>query len=476
MIRRSTNFFCFVTLFSFVLYINSVHSVNPGCFPNCLAEKPPLGWRSWNAFADVITQPMIKAQIDGLTLRRNSISTGKPSPYKLSLPHLESVLASSNAPSSHTTNLHLESAISLYDLGFQRIGIDDGWQACGEGVNGSFHNADGHYMYNFTRFPNMTDLVLYARSKGVAMDAYHNNDGCCEYGHIGPEYTNDANDLVNEGFTGSKFDNCGPGRNITQWAVALNATGVEVLIENCNDNTPFRPTINPDGSLDCPYNFYRTGSDNSPSWYTIAANLVQINDFLNISQPRCWAYSDLLEVGAPAPFIQTHCNNSQRLTYEQAQGHFGAWAVVSSPLILGFDMSNMTEYDMWWPIVSNTEVIAVNQLYNGEAGHLVAQSTGTYTGPVSMGCLCEATRPSFTLPEWSVWGKSLPNNQFAAIALNTLLDTNANFTITTEQLGFPAGATLHVRDLFAHEDLPTITGTWNVNLGPSGSQLLLFTP
>ncbi len=45
----------------------------------------------------------------------------------------------------------------------------------------------------------------------------------------------------------------GPGRNLTLWATAFNDTGVEVLVENCNDEFPFRPTVNPDGSLDCPY-------------------------------------------------------------------------------------------------------------------------------------------------------------------------------------------------------------------------------
>ena len=455
--------FLFTSLY--LSFLTFTLAVNPDCFPSCLAQQPPLGWRSWNAFADTIDQSMIQAQVDGLVLRRNPIDLGKKESSRML-----------KLPSFNYDNQQLSNAVSLFDLGYTRIGIDDGWQACGMGTNGSFHDASGHYMYNFTRFPNMTALVSYANSLNVIMDSYHNNDGCCEYGKVGPYYTNDVQDFIKEGFRGVKTDNCGPGRSTTEWALTMakNVTGVDILYENCNDNDPFRPTVNPDGSLDCPYHFYRTGSDNSPSWYTIISNLIQINDFLNISQPMCWAYGDMLEVGAPAPFVATHCNGTQRLTYEQAQGHFGAWCVVSSPLILGFDMSNMTEYDTWWPIVSNTEAIAVNQLYNGEAGHLVAMSSSTYNGPVSMGCLCEATRPSFTLPTWSVWGKSLPNNQFAAIALNTLLDTNANFTITTEQLGFAAGATLQVRDIFAHEDLPAITGTWNVNLGPSGSQFLLF--
>ena len=33
---------------------------------------------------------------------------------------------------------------SLYDAGFRSAGLDDGWQACGKGVGGSFHGASSH--------------------------------------------------------------------------------------------------------------------------------------------------------------------------------------------------------------------------------------------------------------------------------------------------------------------------------------------
>jgi hypothetical protein len=272
---------------------------------------------------------------------------------------------------------------------------------------------------------------------------------------------------------------CGPGRNLTLWAEALVATGRPMLVENCNDEFPFRPTVNPDGSLDCPYNFYRTGSDNSPSFYTIVANLMQLNDYLNISQPNCFAYGDMLEVGAPAPQIPTHCNGTQRLTYDEALAHFNAWAVLSSPLILGLDLTNTSEYDMWWPIISNTEAIAINQAWAGEAGHLVAASSAMYEGPIYAGCLCEATRAagSYPIPMWTVWGKPLPGGLFAAIAINTMPDRGAETSVTSAQLGFPAGATLAVRDVAAHADLPDIVGgVWNISLGPRGSQFLLFKP
>ena len=32
---------------------------------------------------------------------------------------------------------------SLWEVGYTHVGIDDGWQACGTGFNGSFHDVHG---------------------------------------------------------------------------------------------------------------------------------------------------------------------------------------------------------------------------------------------------------------------------------------------------------------------------------------------
>lgn len=48
-------------------------------------------------------------------------------------------------------------------------GIDDGWQACGSGFNGSFHDAAGKPLINLTRFPDMRAMNIEAHGKGVKM-------------------------------------------------------------------------------------------------------------------------------------------------------------------------------------------------------------------------------------------------------------------------------------------------------------------
>jgi hypothetical protein len=57
-------------------------------------------------------------------------------------------------------------------------GLDDNWQACNKGVNGSFFGPDGSPLINTDLFPDMKQMVAYGHSKGVKMGWYFNNCIC----------------------------------------------------------------------------------------------------------------------------------------------------------------------------------------------------------------------------------------------------------------------------------------------------------
>eukprot|EP01048_Picozoa_sp_COSAG05_P012882 COSAG05_NODE_1324_length_5186_cov_10.020244_4_plen_112_part_00 len=67
------------------------------------------------------------------------------------------------------------------------------------------------------------------------------------------------------------------------------------------------------------------------------------------------------------------------LSVTEAASHFGAWAIVSSPLVLGFDLRNQTMVDLHWATITNTDVIAVNHDYAGHSGTQFAQSDDQVT-------------------------------------------------------------------------------------------------
>lgn len=50
---------------------------------------------------------------------------------------------------------------------YARAGLDDNWQACHAGRNGSFHDKDGMPLINKTLFPDMAGMVAYGHKMGL---------------------------------------------------------------------------------------------------------------------------------------------------------------------------------------------------------------------------------------------------------------------------------------------------------------------
>lgn len=93
----------------------------PEGFPNQLAARPPLGWRSWNGWGPDINQPLVMSMMDALLDPQHG---------------------------------------SLASFGYTDVGLDEGWAACGAGANGSFRNGTTkHVIVDKGRFPSLSNLV-----------------------------------------------------------------------------------------------------------------------------------------------------------------------------------------------------------------------------------------------------------------------------------------------------------------------------
>eukprot|EP00730_Choanoeca_flexa_P018862 TRINITY_DN9194_c0_g1_i1.p1 TRINITY_DN9194_c0_g1~~TRINITY_DN9194_c0_g1_i1.p1 ORF type:complete len:557 (+),score=83.14 TRINITY_DN9194_c0_g1_i1:198-1673(+) len=254
---------------------------------------------------------------------------------------------------------------SLLDVGYNSVGLDDNWQACGTGFLGTFHAANGEPLVNLDRFPNMSAMTAYGHSKGLEVGFYMNNCICHETGitnttFIDLIYRASAKAVATYGYDGVKIDSCSQFHNTTYWAELLAATGRNITVENCHN------THQPDNISDwggtCPFNWYRTSSDIQSNWKSVFSNLQTVTKYNAVdpplSHPGCWAYPDMLEVGNLA-------------TYEESRAHFGAWCIVSSPLILGLDLTDEDRVSSIWDIITNSDAIAVNQNWAGHPGTLV---------------------------------------------------------------------------------------------------------
>jgi hypothetical protein len=65
--------------------------------------------------------------------------------------------------------------ISLLDVGYTSVGIDEGWEGCGLGVNKTQHAANGDPVINKYRFPDMAKLVKYGHDAGVKTMGWYQN-------------------------------------------------------------------------------------------------------------------------------------------------------------------------------------------------------------------------------------------------------------------------------------------------------------
>jgi alpha-galactosidase len=164
------------------------------------------------------------------------------------------------------------------------------------------------------------------------------------------------------------------------------------------------------------------------------------------------------------------------LSYVEARTNFGAWCIVSSPLILGLNVTDEPTIDAVWDIVSNTEAIAVNQEYAGFSGSIFL-SANQY---VSFSP-CSWIQSDCTFPAWQYLYKPLHGSTAVLLMNNAAYTTDLTVTFASIP-GFSAGSgssggSYTIRDLWAHDDLGSFNTSYTAKgLTPHDSAFILITP
>jgi hypothetical protein len=377
------------------------------------------------------------------------------------------------------------------------VGLDAGYESPGKGVGGGCHNSSGHMIIN-SNFPSLKEMTDHAHTLSLTASWYLNSDACKGANEtlVGETYRQDSHDAVFYGFDGVKFDSegGGPSHNITAWAVALNATGKQMMIENCLNKNPAWMHPGADPSY-CPMNFYRSGPDNSPSFhgglmhvYTWAVpflNSVTPSVFTSLppsSRPGCFAYPDMLGIGAPikgsSAWTKARLQGCADMSMAEERTLFANWAIVSSPLVLGIDSRDDSVVMKYLPIVGNKHALAINQDWAGYPGQLLKQSNTSVERYTPIGAVCEENSTT-NLPEWLVYTKPLNTNGggVAALFIN-LSDAPVSFELTVTELiaaGAPHECDFSVVDVWTGNQLQAIVSTINpFKTGPVASHDSVF--
>ncbi|MFT4114117.1 MAG: glycoside hydrolase family 27 protein, partial [Silvibacterium sp.] len=179
-------------------------------------------------------------------------------------------------------------------------------------------------------------------------------------------------------------------------------------------------------------NLWRTTGDIEDSYDSMAKIGFGQAGLSPFAGPGHWNDPDMLEIG------------NGGMKDAEYRTHMSLWSLLAAPLLAGNDLTKMTPETK--AILLNKEVIAVDQ---DAAGH---QGDRVYTeGPLE------------------VWAKPLADGS-KAVAVFNRWTMPLKLDVPLERLGFTG--TVQARDLWAHTDLPAMSGTWHAAVPPHGVVML----
>jgi len=423
---------------------------------NGLAKTPPMGWRSWNLYGANVNQELITSIMDGMVRKDNTVD-GVPT--------------------------------SLCDLGYCDVGLDDNWQACGKyGSEGyTYHQEDGSPVINHDRFPDFKNMTDHAHNLGLTAGWYGNNCICSDH-KIGDRkfYEGDTKALREFGFDSWKLDGCGAQTDMQLWDDVIKATPAKsgresILVENCHwgSKVPYKPN-----ATWCPWNLYRTSGDVRAVYSSVIGNLHTTDQYAkqNLSYPGCWAYPDMLEVGCQHG---PGGKGDPGLSEAETRTHFAAWAIVSSPLVISHDVNNKTIQDKIWPVISNKEIIAVNQAWAGHSGSKFKSSDQTVTldtvsyAAMEKGMSLEeqaATGP-MSAPSFEYYYKPMEGDGAkTAVLLLNHGDATADLSLSFSDIPGVTCTKCHVRDIWEHKDLGAFSSSFAQAVASHDAAFFVVTP
>jgi alpha-galactosidase len=138
------------------------------------------------------------------------------------------------------------------------------------------------------------------------------------------------------------------------------------------------------------------------------------------------------------------------MTTDEYRAHFSLWSLLAAPLIAGNDLRDMKPeiHD----ILTNKEVIAVNQDPLGSEGRRVRQDGGL-----------------------EVWSKQMQDGSRSVVLLNRDA-SQKEITVSWQDIGYPAHLSAGVRDLWQEKDLGQYKDKFSASVAPHSVMMVKVAP
>ena len=335
----------------------------------------------------------------------------------------------------------------LADHGWTYINIDDGWE--------DKRDEKGEIVPN-AKFPDMKGLCDYVHGLGLKIGIYSSPGTLTCGGYLG-SYQHEEQDAATYsrwGIDYLKYDWCSYDQIASKapsldeykkpyivMKKALDKTGRDILYSLCQygmgDVWKWGGEIGG--------NSWRTTGDIIDTWSSMSG--------IGFGQGKCAPYTapgnfndpDMLVVGQVGWGPSLH---NTRLSPDELYTHISLWCLLSSPLLIGCDMSQLDDFTLG--LLTNDEVLAVDQ-----------------------DALAKPASRVWDKNNVQVWVKELKDGS-RAIGIFNLDEKPATITLPFSGIGLPSSVKL--RDLWRQQDLGQFKGTYTAKIPSHGVILLKTTP
>ena len=289
-----------------------------GCAAD-LALTPPMGWNSWNKFAEKVDDKAVREMADAI------VSNG------------------------------------MKDAGYVYVNIDDSWEAG--------RDAQGNIQTN-GKFPDMKKLAEYVHSKGLKIGIYSSPGPktCAGYEGSYQHEEQDAKTWAAWGIDYLKYDWCSAEKVYKpsdmqavykKMGDALKATGRPIVYSLCQYGLQnvWEWGASVGGNL------WRTTGDIEDNWKSMTTiGFDKQTGHERYAEPGHWNDPDMLEIG------------NGGMSMPEYRTHMTLWAMLAAPLLAGNDLRDMSPATK--EILMNKEVIAIDQDKLGRQGRRVSKEAG----------------------------------------------------------------------------------------------------
>lgn len=231
---------------------------------------------------------------------------------------------------------------------------------------------------------------------------------------------------------------------IAALAQAIRKTGRPIVLSL----SPGEPPLDKAEHLQKNANLWRVSDDFWDRWQDLYKNFDLLQKWAAFAGPGHWPDGDMLPLGHIGIRAERGDDRQTRFTPVEQQTLMTLWSIAQSPLMFGGDLATLDAATL--KLITNDEVLAVNQHARG-------------------------ARQLFRQGNQVVWTARDPRDGVVYAALFHIGDSGAEKVgVRWRELGLPSRC--RVRNLWSRIDLGTLENETGFQIGPHASELIRITP